>query len=104
MDSEVEVVTLRIRYWNHFCDTHSEKKFRPLYMDMSDIQLKVYRQIYLLQTIDCFDMALVVKVYNIDIHVDDVDHWDYHHELDNFLNNPHTHFGQLCDFHLNLLW
>ena len=40
-------------------------------MDKSDIQLKVYLQIYLLQTIDCFDMALVVKVCNIDIDYND---------------------------------
>ena len=71
MDSEVEVVNLRIRYWNHFCDTESEKVFRPPYMDISDIQLKVYLQIYLLQTIDCFDMVLDVEVCNIDIDYDD---------------------------------
>ena len=73
MDSEVEVVNLRIRYWNHFCDTESEKEFRPPYMDKSDIQLKVYLQIYLLQTIDCFDMVLVVKVCDIGIHCDILD-------------------------------
>ena len=71
MDLEVEVVILRIRYWNHFFDTEREKVFHPPYMDKSDIQLKVYLQIYLLQTIDCFDMVLVVKVRNIDIDYDD---------------------------------
>ena len=71
MDSEVKLVNLHIRYWNHFYDTESSREFRPPYMDISDIQLKVYLQIYLLQTIDCFDMDLVVKVCNIDIDYDD---------------------------------